>query len=63
MNKYDVIVVGAGPAGCVAANAIAKRGVKIALLEEHQLAGIPSHYTGGISPVIIPELTQELLQL
>ena len=62
MKKYNVIVVGAGPAGCTAANAIAKRGIKVALLEEHQLVGVPSHCTGGISPVIIPKLTEQLLQ-
>jgi flavin-dependent dehydrogenase len=63
MNKYKVIVIGAGPAGCAAANTIAKSGVKTALLEEHPLVGIPNHCTGGISPTAIPEITQELLKL
>ena len=32
MNKYDVIVIGNGHAGCEAANAAAKLGVKVLLI-------------------------------
>ena len=37
MIKADVVVVGAGPGGCVAAQRLAERGVKVILIEEKQL--------------------------
>lgn len=33
MNNYDVIVIGAGPAGCSAAISCARRGLKVAIVE------------------------------
>ena len=39
MNKYDVIVVGAGNGGLVAAAECAKNGLKTLLLEKHNLPG------------------------
>ncbi len=46
---HDVIVVGAGPAGNVAARALAKKKYNVVVLEEHQSAGTPMHCTGLIS--------------
>ena len=34
MEKYDVIVVGAGTAGCLAAKTIAESGVKVCMIEK-----------------------------
>ena len=34
--NLDAIVIGAGPAGLLAANEIAKRGYSIQVLEEHE---------------------------
>jgi len=34
MEKYDVIVVGAGTAGCLAAKTVAEKGLKVALIEK-----------------------------
>lgn len=45
-NEYDVIVVGAGPAGCAAAKVASERGMRTILLEEHTQIGIPQHCTG-----------------
>ncbi len=39
MNKYDVIVVGAGNGGLTAAATAAKGGLKVLLLEKHNLPG------------------------
>ncbi len=36
MDKYDVIVVGAGTAGCLAAKTIAEKGLKVCLIEKKQ---------------------------
>lgn len=46
MKMYDVIVVGAGPAGAAAAKTAAARGVKTLLLEEHRNIGLPQHCSG-----------------
>jgi geranylgeranyl reductase family protein len=47
--KYDVIVVGAGPAGAEAARAAAGGGLRTLLAEEHPTVGVPSHCTGKLS--------------
>ena len=46
---YDVIVVGAGPAGAEAARAAASGGLRTLLAEEHPSVGLPSHCTGKLS--------------
>jgi len=43
---HDAIVVGAGPAGLVAARCLARRGFDVAVLEEHSSIGDPVHCTG-----------------
>jgi len=47
---YDVAVVGAGPAGSRTARELARRGLRVALVEEHRQVGLPSHCSGLISP-------------
>ncbi len=44
---YDVIVVGAGPAGCAAANYLARKGVDVALVDKAQVPG-QKNVTGGV---------------
>lgn len=36
-NNYDVIIVGSGPGGCIAAKKCAQNGLKTLLLEKHKL--------------------------
>jgi digeranylgeranylglycerophospholipid reductase len=62
MNKYDVVVVGAGPAGSAAAKTAAEYGLKVALLEEHRVIGVPVHCSGFISGTTWPALSQEILK-
>lgn len=45
----DVAVVGAGPAGLIAAREAAKRGVNVAVFEEHEEVGVPCHCAGLLS--------------
>ncbi len=42
----DVVVIGAGPAGALAAQTLAERGRDAVLLEEHPSIGAPTHCTG-----------------
>lgn len=42
----DVVVVGAGPAGLMAARELARRGHDVVALEEHARIGVPAHCTG-----------------
>jgi digeranylgeranylglycerophospholipid reductase len=48
--EWDVIVVGAGPAGCFTAKRIALSGFKVLILEEHKEIGYPVQCAGLISP-------------
>jgi digeranylgeranylglycerophospholipid reductase len=45
----DVLVVGAGPAGSMAALTAASLGLRTVLLEEHPEVGCPTHCTGKLS--------------
>jgi len=48
-HDSQVIVVGAGVAGCHAAYEASKSGAKVVLLEEHPQVGVPSHCSGVVS--------------
>jgi digeranylgeranylglycerophospholipid reductase len=61
-DKYDVIVIGAGPAGSAAAKVVAERGLKAVLLEEHTLVGVPEHCWGLLHRTTRPELYEEILK-
>ncbi len=62
MTEYDVIVIGAGPAGSAAAKAAAQKGAKTILLEEHSRIGIPSHCTGRLHSTERPDMLAEVLR-
>ena len=51
MQSYqcDVLVVGAGPAGSMAARAAAEGGVDVTIIEEHPVAGTPVYCAEGLS--------------
>lgn len=53
--SYDVVVVGAGPAGSMAARYAARSGAKTLIIEEHMCAGSPLQCTGLVSSKTIDE--------
>ncbi len=50
-KSYDVIVIGAGPAGAMAAKCAAENGVSTLLLEKHERVGLPVCCAEGITTV------------
>lgn len=53
---FDVTIVGGGPGGLCAAARLAKRGVRVAVLEEHDAIGEPVHCTGVLAAEALDEL-------
>ena len=47
-NKYDVIVVGAGPAGSTAARFATEAGASVLLLEKDREIGLPVRCAEGV---------------
>lgn len=47
--EYDVVIVGAGPAGSSAAREAAKRGISVLVLEEHPEIGLPIQCGEGLT--------------
>ena len=59
MSDFDVIVIGAGPAGCYAALTAALKGCRVALFEEHGAIGWPRHDPGWLME---SEFTESVIQ-
>ena len=52
----DVLVIGAGPAGCHTATALAQKGYHVRVLEEHEVIGEPVDCSGVIGAEAFNEL-------
>jgi len=59
MVEFDVIIVGAGPAGSTAAQTLVEENFNVLLIEEHKEIGLPQHCSGWISG---SEYTNELMK-
>ncbi len=60
MDSFDVAIIGAGPAGTYAAYAAAKRGLGVAVFEEHEKIGEPVHCGECLSLLAAQRLGLEL---
>jgi digeranylgeranylglycerophospholipid reductase len=58
--KYDVVVVGSGPAGTMAAKTVAENGLSTLLIEEHAAIGVPTHCGEALPEDILKEVGLEL---
>jgi geranylgeranyl reductase family protein len=55
-GRRDVIIVGAGPAGLLAARDLAASGSSVLVIEEHDTIGVPVHCTGVLGIEAFDEL-------
>lgn len=56
VDVVDAVVIGGGPAGLMAARALASEGHVVVVLEEHEAVGVPVHCTGLIGIDAFDEL-------
>jgi digeranylgeranylglycerophospholipid reductase len=62
--QYDVIVVGAGPAGCRTADLVSSKGYSVLLIEEHKTVGKPVQCAGLVSwrlKELLPRLPKNVI--
>lgn len=55
-NLTDVVIVGAGPAGAIAASILVEAGVNTLILEKKKVVGFPNHCGEGISHYVLDYL-------
>ena len=49
VESTDIVIIGAGPAGIMAAIEATRRNVDVLLIEEHEIVGDPNHCSGLIT--------------
>lgn len=53
MDSYDVVVIGAGPAGLFAAKSAMENGASVLLIERNRAIGVPVQCAEGLHPSIV----------
>ena len=64
MSMYDVIVIGAGPAGCRTAELISSKGYSVLVIEEHKSIGRPVQCAGLVSwrlKELLPRMPKDIV--
>jgi len=61
-EKFDTIIVGAGPAGCVAAHQLAKEGLKVLVLERGEYPGAKNVFGGILHTATLNRLFPNFLK-
>ena len=56
MDKWDVIIIGAGPAGSTAADLIAKAGFDVLMIEKDKEPGLHNSCAGGMPYTLAQKL-------
>jgi len=62
MRKYDLIVVGGGPAGSSAAKVACERGLSTLILEKRAVIGTPKRCEGRLVATMGSRLTEEIIE-
>ena len=58
-HRYDVVVIGSGPAGCQAAVQACELGARIALLERRETLGVHSFLSGAIPSKVLHDAVRQ----
>jgi digeranylgeranylglycerophospholipid reductase len=61
-DSYDVVIIGAGPAGSATAKTCARRGLSVALLEKRQEIGAPKRCGEGLSTQMLSDMKLNIPQ-
>jgi len=57
-NKYDILVIGGGPAGAIAARTAAQKGLSVCLIEKRSAIGAPVRCAEGIGQAALSEFAK-----
>jgi digeranylgeranylglycerophospholipid reductase len=57
-DKYDVLVIGAGPAGSIAAKTAAEKGLDVLLIEKRQEIGDPVRCAEGVNKSTLKNMSK-----
>lgn len=55
-QNYDIVIVGAGPAGCLAARSAARDGAKVLVLDKRREIGVPVQCGGALAGKVLGDL-------
>ncbi|MCJ7794516.1 MAG: FAD-dependent oxidoreductase, partial [Methanoregulaceae archaeon] len=57
-KRYDLLVIGGGPAGAIAARTAAKKGLSVCLVEKRPAIGAPVRCAEGIGQAVLAEFIE-----
>src|SRR5690606_33989461 len=57
-SRYDLLVIGGGPGGAIAARTAARKGLSVCLVEKRPAIGVPVRCAEGIGKDILREFVE-----